>query len=212
MRSLTAGFAGLTPQTRRFLAGSALMGVAQAVPWTMLPLYLDRLGYTKAQIGAVQSCDAWGMVLIALPAAFLLAHRRTPPILTWASLIAGLAYCALPWMPNLKLVMLLNLVAGLAWSVHYVAISPFLYRHTEAAQRTAVFGLAEAVHTAAAVAGMFLGGRAVELLTRLLSSEKSALAWVVASGGMLALLAILPSRRSARAGRRRWRARTGGRC
>lgn len=183
---------GLSAATRRFLVGSALMGAAQAVPWTMIALYLDRLGYSKSQIGAVQSCDAWGKLAMALPAAFVLARRRTPPVLTASALLAGVAYCMLPWMPTPLLVMACNLLAGLAWSVHYVAIAPFLYRHSEARQQAGVFGLADAVHTAAAVLGAYLGGRGAALLTHLAGDETRALAWVVASGGVLALCAAIP--------------------
>ncbi|MBK7643292.1 MAG: MFS transporter [Planctomycetes bacterium] len=183
---------GLSLATRRFLLGSALMGAAQSVPWTMIALYLDRLGYTKSEIGSVQSCDAWGKLAMALPAAFVLARRRTPPVLTASALVAGSAYCMLPWMPTHGLVMACNLLAGLAWSVHYVAIAPFLYRHSDARQQAGVFGLADAVHTAAAVLGAFLGGRGAAALTHYLGDETRALAWVVASGGMMALCAAIP--------------------
>jgi predicted MFS family arabinose efflux permease len=183
---------GLSRATRRFLVGSALMGAAQSVPWTLIALYLDRLGYSKSQIGAVQSCDAWGKLLMALPAAFVLARRRTPPVLVASAFVAGIAYCMLPWMPTPHLVMACNLLAGLAWSVHYVAIAPFLYRHSDARAQAGVFGLADAVHTAAAVLGAYLGGRGATLLTHLAGDETHALAWVIASGGILALCATIP--------------------
>lgn len=173
------------------------MGAAQSVPWTLIALYLDRLGYSKSQIGAVQSCDAWGKLLMALPAAFVLARARTPPVLTASALVAGIAYCMLPWMPTPQLVMACNLLAGLAWSVHYVAIAPFLFRHSSARQQAGVFGLADAVHTAAAVLGAYLGGRGATALTHLIGNETRALAWVVASGGVLALCATIPYARIA---------------
>ena len=183
---------GLTTATRRFLVGCALMGAAQSVPWTLIALYLDRLGYTKSQIGAVQSCDGWGKLAMAIPAAFMLARRRTPPVLVASALVAGIAYCMLPWMPTPGLVMACNLLAGLAWSVHYVAIAPFLFRHSHARQQAGVFGLADAVHTAAAVLGAYLGGRGAAALTHWIGDETRALAWVVASGGVLALCATIP--------------------
>ena len=81
--------------------------------------------------------------------------------------------------------------------MHYVAIAPFLFRHNESRQQAGVFGLADAVHTAAAVLGAFLGGRAAALLTHSLTDETRALAWVIASGGVLALLAAIPYARIA---------------
>jgi predicted MFS family arabinose efflux permease len=168
------------------------MGAAWAVPWTLLNLYLDRKGYSKTEIGTVQASEAWGKVLVALPAAFVLSRRRTPPILVATSLLSGAAYMCLPWMGALAAVRACNLLAGLAWSVHYVAIAPFLYRHASAGRRAAVFGLAEAVHTGAAVVGAFACGRAVTWLTPHLGSETESLAWVLSSAGVLALLAAWP--------------------
>jgi len=168
------------------------MGAAQAVPWTMIPLLLDKLGYNKSDIGAVQSCDAWGKVLMAIPAALILSRRPTRGVLVGSALLAALAYCLLPWMPSLGWIMALNLLAGSAWSVHYVAIAPFLYRNAGVPQQARVFGLSEAVHTAAAVAGAFLGGRLSVFLTQHSGNEATALAWVVTSGGLLALCAAWP--------------------
>ncbi len=187
-----AALAPLTPATRRFLIGCGLMGASWAVPWTLLNLYLDRLGYSKSAIGTVQACDAWGKVLVAIPAAFVLARRRTPPILVASSVLAGAAYASLPWMKSLGAVMACNLCAGLAWSVHYVAIAPFLYRHAPEGKRAAVFGLAEAMHTGAAVLGAYVCGRAVTWLTPLFASETRSLAWVLSASGALALCASWP--------------------
>lgn len=168
------------------------MGAAQAIPWTMIPLYLDSIGYTKSEIGAVQSADAWGKVLMAIPAAILVSRRPTRGVLVISALLAALAYSLLPWVPGIGLVMALNLIAGLAWSVHYVAIAPFLYRNAKLEDHSRVFGLAEAVHTAAAVAGAFLGGRLAVLLSEACGSGSTALGWVVTSGGLMALCAAWP--------------------
>jgi predicted MFS family arabinose efflux permease len=188
----TDEIAPFTPATRRFLVGCGLMGAAWAVPWTLLNLYLDRLGYSKSTIGSVQACDAWGKVIIAIPAAFVLSRKRTPPILVASSLLAGAGYACLPWMRSVALVMACNVMSGLAWSVHYVAIAPFLYRHAPSGRRAAVFGMAEAVHTGAAVLGAFACGRAVTWLTPRLGSETKSLACVLSAAGGLALLAALP--------------------
>ncbi len=191
-RRLREGIARFSPETRRFLWGSAAMGAAQTVPWTLLALYLDRCGYSKAQIGAVQAADAWGKVLVAIPAAIVLARMRTPPVLVASSVIAGACYLVLPWLPSLAAIQAVNVLAGLAWSVHYVAIAPFLFRHSTIAERAAVFGLADAVHTGAAVAGAFVAGAVVTWLAAFVAGEREALAIVLSGGGVLALLAVFP--------------------
>ncbi|MBI5363687.1 MAG: MFS transporter [Planctomycetes bacterium] len=190
--AVDAGEGRFAPGVRAFLWGSALMGAAWAIPWSLLALFLDRRGFSKEEIGLVVSCDAWGKVLIALPAAFVLARRPTRPVLLAATCAAGVAYALLPWMPNLHALMACTLLAGLAWSVHFVAIAPFLYRHARVGERARLFGWSEAVHTGAAVAGAWGSGRLVTLLTAQLGNEREALAWALAAAGLLAFSSAWP--------------------
>jgi MFS family permease len=189
LKRLQQDLSALGPAVRRYLVGSALMGMAFAVPWTLLSLYLDRLGLSKAEIGNVASAQSWGRALIAIPAAFLLATRRTVPVLATTSLLAAAAYVALPWMPSVALLYLVSFAGGFADQVHHIAIAPFLFRHTRAAERAGAFAFAEAVHTLMAVAGSFGGGRLVTWITPHLADERHAMAWVLTGAGVLALLA-----------------------
>jgi len=184
------GWSTFSLAARRFLWGSAWMGIAWAIPWTLLPLYLHRRGYGEEEIGQVVSCDALGKLCVALPAAFLLARSATRPVLIATSLAAGAAYALLPWMPNLGLLMACNLVAGLSFSVHFVAVAPFLFRHSQGAERASLFALSEAVHTGAAVLGAWGGGRVVEALVRQSGDERRALAWALTLGGVAALCSL----------------------
>lgn len=189
-RAVRGSWSGFSPATRRFLAGSALMGAAWSIPWSLLPLYLERCGHSKADIGFVVSGDAWGKVLVALPAAFVLARRATRPVLLVTSLASGLAYALLPWMPGVHALFACNVLAGLSWSVHFVAIAPFLYRHAEPEQRAVVFGVSEAVHTGAAVLGAWGAGRLVTALASAAGGERGALAWTLACAGVLACASL----------------------
>jgi len=183
----------LRPETRRYLVGSALMGMAFSVPWTLFNLYLDRLGFAKAEIGSVQAAEAWGRALVAIPAAFVLARRRTSPILAWTAVLAAAGYFALPWLRSLSVLIAVNLARGLFDQVHHVAIAPFLFRNTSLKERALAFGLAEAVHTLMAVLGSFLCGRAVTWWAPYLGSigdaELQAMAYVLTIVGLLPLAA-----------------------
>ena len=178
-------------ETRQFLIASMLMGAAFSVPWTLLALYLDRLGFSKADIGTVQSAESWGRALIAIPAAFLLARWRTTPILVWTALGTAVAYFTLPWLPSLSLIFGVNLMRGFFDQVHHIAIAPFVFRHTSFRERATAFGLAEAVHTLAAVAGSYGCGRAVDLFTGWSGDETLAIGWVLALAGTLPLVSAL---------------------
>jgi predicted MFS family arabinose efflux permease len=178
-------------EARRYLLGCAFLGAAGALPWTLLNLYLDRLGYSKIEIGSVSSMGAWGTILVALPAAYILARRRAARFLAGAAFICGVALFALPWMPSLGWLRAAQFVVGLSFAIHHIAVAPFIYRHTRARERQGVFALAEAVGTFASVAGSFAGGQLSELLSPILESDTLSLACVLSGAGFLGLAAAI---------------------
>ncbi len=184
-------FRKLRPAARAYLYGSAFMGEAQAVTWSFLTRWLNVQGYSKTEIGTFQSLDSWGKVAVALPAAFLLARRPARGVFVLSALIAGVVYLALPHLPSLRWMYAANFIAGLAMTVHYVAIAPFLFRHTGAAERAGVFSLAEAARTLAAVVGAGLAGFVVARLAGPRGGEVPATNAVISGAGACALAAAL---------------------
>ncbi|MCP3918083.1 MAG: MFS transporter [bacterium] len=191
LRRYLDDFARMRPAARRYLQGSALMGAAQAVSWTLLVRWLDAIGYTKTQIGSIQSADSWGKTLIAIPAAFLLARRSARGVFVGSAVVAGCAYLVMPSLSSFRALYVCNFIAGLAMTVHYVAIAPFLFRHSGPEERAGLFGLAEAVRTMAAVVGAFAGGHIVGYLQETLGGEDVASGWVIRSAGFLSLFATI---------------------
>lgn len=189
--SLTSTLRTMRPAARAYLLGSAFMGGTQAVTWTFLARWLNGLGHTKTEIGTFQSLDSWGKVAVALPAAFVLARRPARGVFVGSALVAGLCYAVLPFLPGLRWMYAVNFVAGLAMTVHYVAIAPFLYRHTGNEERAAVFSLAEAARTGAAVLGSAAAGFAAAALTGPLGGESEATSAIISSAGVFALIAAL---------------------
>ncbi len=182
---------GMQPAARAYLFGSACMGAASAVTMTFLARWLNLMEATKTEIGTFQSLDSWGKVAVALPAAFVLARRPARGVFVTSALVAGLVYFFLPFLPSLRWMYAANFVAGLAMTVHYVAIAPFLFRHTSDADRADVFSLAEAARTMAAVVGAGLAGFAVARLATPLGGEVEATSAVVSGAGVFALLGAL---------------------
>lgn len=181
----------ITRPARLYLYGSALVGAAHTVSWTLLARYFDEVGFTKTQIGDLQSADSWGKVLVAIPAALFLARRPAAGVFVAAALVGGLAYAVLPWLESFHAVYIANLVAGFSMTLHYVAIAPFLFRHTGTAERARVFGLAEAVRTLAAVVGAVAAGRFVASFQDRLGGEAGATGWVITGAGALSACAAL---------------------
>lgn len=182
-------WSALDPAARRFLLGSAFMGAAHAFPWTLLSLFLDAEGYSKPAIGLVLSGEAWGKLAAALPAALLLARWKDASVLSASACAAAVCYALLPWMPGRGAFFSLNAASGFVWAIHYIAIAPFLFRRARAADRAVLFGLAEAVHTLAAVLGALLAGRLAAALGAHLSDPAQGMAVALSLSGLLPLAA-----------------------
>ena len=160
------------------------------MPWTLLNLYLQRLGYAKDTIGWIQTAEAWGTVVIALAAPALSARFSTPRLLTLSSLVAAAAYAVLPLMTSAGGFFACRLLAGCAFWLHNVVAAPFLFRHSSTEARGSLFGAAEAVHTLAMVVGALLAGQVVGLLVECrVASEPESMGWVLASSAAFAICA-----------------------
>jgi MFS family permease len=179
---------------RLYLYGAVFMGASFTFPFTLLALYLDHAGYDKAQVGTVVGGSAWGQMLAALPAAWLCARLAGRTVLVISSLATGLCYCALPWAGPAGLdsqlgITLLNGLTGFAWSLHFVAGAPFLYRHSEGTDRAVLFSVSEAVRMGAAVFGALLAGFLATALSRALGDAILGHALALSLAGLLPLLA-----------------------
>ena len=179
----------IAPAARWYLLGCAFMGATQAVSWSFFARWLNVRGHSKTEIGTFQSLDSWGKVAVALPAAYLLTRLPARRVFVTAAVTAGLVYAVLPFLPSLRWMYAASFVGGVAMTVHYVAIAPFLFRHTDAADRARVFSLAEAVRTGAAVVGAGAGGFVVARLVAPLGGEVEAAGAVVSASGLFALAA-----------------------
>jgi len=176
---------------RVYLTGAALTGAAHTVVYILLVRYLDAIGLSHSEIGWIQSADAWGKVAVALPAAAILARRPARGVFVLSAAVGGLAYAVLPWVEDLRLLYAINLVAGFALTLQYVAIAPFLFRHSTSRDRARLFGLAEALPTLAAVVAAVVAGRLVAHWQGPLGGEAAATGRVIMGGGLLSLCAAM---------------------
>ncbi len=179
----------MLPAARVYLLGAAVIGAAHTVVFTLMARYLDAIGLSNTQIGWIQSADAWGKVAVAIPAAWLLARRPARGIFVTSAAVGGSAYVALPFVSHLNGLYAINLLAGFALTLQYVAIAPFLFRYSNASNRARLFGLAEALPTMAAVVAAFVAGRLVLMLEGSMGGEADATGRVICWAGLLSVAA-----------------------
>ena len=185
----------LHPDARRYLIGSCVMGISFTFPFTLLAIYLDKLGLSKSEVGFVASGQPWGQVLAAAPAAVLLARFSTRNVLSAAAVLTGILYAILPWVPGQGWLFLVNLVAGFAWSLHFTAGAPFLYRHSEREGRTLLFSVVESARMLASVFGAVFAGWLALKLSAALEDDIRGHAWALCTAGAFPALAAMVYRR-----------------
>jgi len=159
------------------------MGISFTFPFTLLAIYLDKLGLTKSEVGLVASGQPWGQLLAAAPAALLLARFSTRHVLAGAAVASGLLYSILPWMPGQGLLFAVNLAAGFAWALHFTAGAPFLYRHSDKAGRPLLFSIAESSRMLASVFGAVVAGFLATTYSEWLGDDVRGHAWALCTAG-----------------------------
>lgn len=180
----------LRPDARRYLIGSCIMGISFTFPFTLLAIYLDLQGLSKSQVGLVASGQPWGQVLAAAPAAMLLARYSTRKVLACSAILSALFYALLPWMPSQGWLFTINLAAGFAWSLHFTAGAPFLFRHSEREGRTLLFSVAESSRMLASVIGAVIAGRLALAFSSWLGDDLRGHALALSTAGTFPAMAV----------------------
>ena len=179
----------LQPDARRYLIGACVMGVSFTFPFTLLAIYLDKLGLSKSEVGLVASGQPWGQVLAAAPATFLLARFSTRNVLACAAIASGILYSILPWMPGMAWLFAINLAAGFAWALHFTAGAPFLFRHSDQEGRPLLFSIAESSRMLASVFGAVVAGFLATTYSGWLGDDIRGHAWALCTAGLFPALA-----------------------
>ncbi len=151
-------FRSFSPNARRFLAGMFLLGVGANQISLLFSLYLKRLDYTEAGIGAVLSMRALGSTLIALPASMLAARFDPRKLLPTAAVVAAAAYVAQSLSISGTAISGAVFLAGAVSTVFQVSAGPFFMRNSGEKERMHLFSLNGALAMGTGLIGSLLGG------------------------------------------------------
>ncbi len=149
---------------RLYLIGSFLIGFNFSVFQLLLNLYLKELGFVEGQIGWVQSSRAFGMTLIAIPAAMLLSRVRLKPLLLGSCVLLAIFSCGLTSLTQMTYLVVFGVLAGMAFSFFRVASGPFYMRNSTEMERTHLFSFSFATHLLAGMIGSYGAGNLVTLI------------------------------------------------
>jgi len=75
-----------------FLLGTFFLGISQAAFFSMANLYFEEMEFTRTQIGAFRSVRQLGVVLMAIPTAFLITRLPVKFVLTVSAVLSAVGY------------------------------------------------------------------------------------------------------------------------
>jgi predicted MFS family arabinose efflux permease len=154
-------------------------------------LYFRELGLADGTIGRVLSFQAFGTMLMAIPASMLAAKVRLKWMLIGATLCGSTAYMLLVVLRSVHLLFPIATLAGASFIVHHVVAAPFFMRNSTSKERIYLFGLNYAVEILSSVIGVAGGGWLAHVLGQRLDSNLLGLRiTLLGSAGMLALATI----------------------
>lgn len=185
-------FKAFSPNARRFLAGMTLLWVGANQISLLFSLYLKRLEYTEAGIGAILSTRALGSTIIALPASFLVARFDPRKLLPTAAILAAAAYIAQSLSSSGGAIYAAVFLAGAISTVFQVSSGPFFMRNSGLTERMHLFSLSGALSMGTGLIGSLLGGGLKDGLVGLGMGEIPAYRVSLLVGAAFVLAAFIP--------------------
>lgn len=176
---------------RLYLVSTVLSGLGLGIQNLLFNLFLLRLGYDQAFVGAVASVSAFAVAGTAVPIGLFLPRIGYKRGLLLGTALQGLAFVGQVAFPARIPLLLSSALFGLGSSLLYVASSPFLAASSGPAERTHLFSVQFALSTLASVVANLAGGALPRLLGLSLSGSEVYRATLALAAG-IALLALLP--------------------
>lgn len=151
-------FRALRHNARLYLLSNTLQAVTAGAAAVLYTLFLKALGYNQDFIGIVLVVGTIGGGLGILPAAPLVRRIGWRAVLLWSDLIGGVAVAVQLFLPTEPIILITTVGVGASVALFLVVNSPFLAANSSPEERTALFGLSNALGYFAAVIGSLLAG------------------------------------------------------
>lgn len=151
-------FRALRRNARLYLLSNTLQAITAGAAAVLYTLFLKALGYNQNFIGVVLIVGTIGGGLGILPAAPLVRRIGWRAVLLCSDLIGGVAVAIQLFFPTEPIILITTVGIGASVALFLVVNSPFLAANSAREERTALFGLNNALGYFAAVIGSLLAG------------------------------------------------------
>ena len=158
LASWLGSYRALQRNARLYLISNVPQAATAGALGVLYTLYLNALGYDTTFIGLVAVVGTIGAGLGIIPANALVERLGWRATLIWSDLIGGVAAALQLLVPVPAVIIITTLGIGASVALVLVVNTPLLAAFSTPAQRTALFGLSNALVFLATVVGSLLGG------------------------------------------------------
>ncbi len=146
------------PNARLYLMNVIIAGAAMGVFRLLFNFFVLSLGYDEALLGNLVTASNLSALVVALPMGYLadLLGRKRSLLLSGA--LMAVAVVVMVLFPSTRVLLLMNLLWGVANSLAAVTMSPFLMENSGPEERTYLFSFGSGLQMAAASVGNWIGG------------------------------------------------------
>jgi len=146
------------PNARLYLINVIIAGAAMGVFRLLFNFFVLSLGYDEALLGNLVTASNLSALIVALPMGYLadILGRKISLLLSGA--LMAVAVVVMVLFPSTQVLLLMNLLWGVANSLAAVTMSPFLMENSGPEERTYLFSFGSGLQMAAASVGNWIGG------------------------------------------------------
>lgn len=151
-------FRSLGRNARLYLLSNTMQAATAGAFGVLYTLYLASLGYSTAFIGALVVLGTIGGGLGIIPANPLVSRFGWRTMLLWSDMIGGFSVALQIVFPTPVVMVITTIGLGASVAIVFVINTPLLTAYSSPHERTALFGLNNALTILATVGGSLLGG------------------------------------------------------
>ena len=158
LSSFVDPFRALSRNAQLYLISNSIQAVTAGALVVIYTLYLTALGYNTGFIGLLAFVGTFGGALGIVPSQFLVNRFGWRSMLIWSDMIGGIAIFLQLVLPTLPIMILTTIGLGASVAIVLVINAPFLAANSTTRDRTALYGLNNALQFLASIVGSVLGG------------------------------------------------------
>ena len=158
LSSFVDPFRALSRNAQLYLISNSIQAITAGALVVIYTLYLTALGYNAGFIGILAVVGTVGGAVGIVPSQFLVNRFGWRTMLIWSDMIGGIAIFLQLVLPTPPLLILTTVGIGASVAIVLVINAPFLAANSTTRDRTALYGLNNALQFLASIIGSLLGG------------------------------------------------------